>query len=24
VFKNGIGYDTAKIFAAMKGTVGLH
>jgi enamidase len=24
VFKNGIGYDTAKIFAAMKETVGLH
>ena len=24
VFKNGVGYDTAKIFAAMKETVGLH
>jgi enamidase len=24
VFKNGIGYDTAKIFTAMKETVGLH
>jgi enamidase len=23
-FKNGIGYDSAKIFAAMKETVGLH
>ncbi|WP_229238286.1 amidohydrolase family protein [Dyella amyloliquefaciens] len=24
VFKNGVGYDTQKIFAAMQGTVGLH
>jgi len=24
VFKGGVGYDTAKIFAAMKETVGLH
>lgn len=24
VFKDGVGYDTARVFAAMKETVGLH